>query len=160
MIRTAIIYHSRYGATKEIAGSLAAGFESDTELKSSKEATSELLENSGRIIIGGPIYAGKISGRLLKLCERNKSLLLEREVGLFISCLYHDERADTQLLDAFPGWLMAHATHADWLGGRVTLDRLKYFDRLIASRFAGLQSDVDLIRIERVTAFIEAFSDH
>ena len=129
---TVIIYHSRYGATRQIAEELAAGFTGGSEIRPCSKADTALLTDNTRIVIGGPIYAGKISAKLLKFCEHNKSILLGKTVGLFISCMYQDERADMQLADTFPGWLVSHASYSDWLGGRVIIDRLRLIDRMAA----------------------------
>lgn len=154
---TAIIYHTRYGTTQHIAKELAAGFGDDTEIRSCSKADAALITKNTRIIIGGPIYGGKISAKLIRICEHYKSILLRQTVGLFISCMYQDERAHNQLIDTFPGWLVAHACYSDWLGGRVILDDLGLVDRITAVRFAGLKKNMDRMQPDRIRTYIEKF---
>ena len=154
---TTIVYESRYGTTKEIAETIARDLDGDIEIARPGSVSAERLANSDTIIIGSPIYAGSGSKKIVNFCQRHRSLLLERRIGLFISCMYRDEKAEQQIAEAFPAWLISHAEHTDWLGGRVTVAGLRFLDRIIAVRFAGVKEDLDEIHPERIAEFAAKF---
>jgi menaquinone-dependent protoporphyrinogen oxidase len=83
------------------------------------------------VLIGGSIYAGKLQRKVVSFCEKNRSALLQRKVGIFLCCLYQGEEALMQLQSAFPDWLLAHAFARVLPGGEVHYDRLTFLDRLL-----------------------------
>jgi len=147
-----IVYHSKYGATRSIAEEIADRLPMDAAARSLREVDADELERSRLIAVGAPIYGGTISARVVRFCERHRDVLLEKRIGLFISCFYRDERAAAQIETNYPDWLRAHASVRDWLGGRIVSDRLSFFDRFLLSRLGGAR-DIDDIRHARIERF-------
>lgn len=159
----AIVYATRYGATETVAQRLAAALRENgaPQVWCSEIGVADpgLLASAGMIVVGGPIYAGRILSDVPKFCEANRKLLLDRVVGLFITCLYEGDQARTQLNEAFPSWLNGHAcAHAD-LGGAVRLHQLKFLDRFLMKKVGKVREDVDRIRTDAIRAFSETLRD-
>ena len=157
MSSAAIVYTTRYGSTRIVAEAVRSGLNEcgfgQVELVLAADADSERLESADLVVIGGPIYAGRILGDTSKFCETHRELLLQRPVGLFITCLYDGEQATTQLVDAFPSWLHGHACARADLGGMVDLKQLKFIDRFLMKKIAKVHEDVDRIRKPAIRAF-------
>lgn len=159
----AIVYASKYGATETVAQRLAAALQENgvAEVWCSETSAADpgQLARAGMIVVGGPIYAGRIMSDVPKFCEANRKLLLERVVGLFITCLYEGDQARTQLSEAFPSWIHGHAcAHAD-LGGAVRLHQLKFLDRFLMRNVGKVREDVDRIRMDAIRSFAATLRD-
>ena len=143
-MKTLIAYSSKYGAAAEVAEKLRGciGGADATDIKRNPGVSPAEYD---AVVIGGPIYAGRIAGAVTAFCDRNKDALLARPVYLFITCLYAGEKAVAQLNECFPPWLVAHARAKTAVGGRITFGRLKFFDRMIIKKVAGISADVDRI---------------
>ena len=155
----AIIYaHSVYGATLEVAGRVANILQ-DSKIESSTHRIdrSRISSPSEIIVVGAPIYGGAIAKRVVRFCERNRELLAQRPVALFITGLYRDEKAKEQLESNYPAWILAHSCCTDWLGGRVRTNGLSRFDRLMIGQSTSLNPNetIDTIDQARIASFCE-----
>src|SRR5208283_2243523 len=113
------------------------------------------------VIVGGSIYAGKIQRRVVSFCEKNRSILLQRRVGIFLCCLYEGEEALMQLQSAFPDWLLAHAFARVLPGGEVHYDRLTFLDRLLVRSLPHRTGQFSRMRpeaLDELAAAVEALS--
>ena len=155
-VKVLIAYQSRYGATEGCARRLAQLIGDGASLVNLSKERRPALDGFDIVLIGGPIYAGKLPRAVLAFCERERNRLLERRVGLFICCLYRDERAAAELRSAFPDWLATHAFAADWLGGELHPDRLSCVHRLLVRSIPGATGDISQIRDEAVRGLAEA----
>ena len=111
------------------------------------------------VIIGGSVYAGRIQREIRSFCEKHRSILAGKTVGLYISCLYVDDKAREELEANYPDWLRAHASAADWLGGRTTLDKMTGIDRFLYKKIAKVDTDTNAIREDRIEAFCGTLND-
>ncbi len=157
MSSAVIVYATRYGTTRSVVELIrtelvAAGLE-QVELLPVAEADAQRINGADLVVIGGPIYAGRIIGDIPKFCDSHRELLTGRPVGIFITCLYDGEQAASQLVEAFPSWLHGHACASADLGGQVKLQRLKFIDRFLMHNIAKVREDVDRIRVPAVRAF-------
>jgi len=158
-------YAGKYGTTAELAARLEHEVRAlaeqnvdrprtlETRCVPVRELTAEHLGATRMVVLGGAVYAGRLPRALRRFCERNREALLAREVGLFISCLYQDERAREQLSKAYPQWLVTHAASLANLGGRIELAKLKFVDRVVMTRFAKTENDLDRIDEHRLASF-------
>jgi menaquinone-dependent protoporphyrinogen oxidase len=153
-MKAIIIYHTRYGTTREIAAQISGRLTCQTEIVSVADVESEHFRDADLVVIGGPIYGGSLPGKLTRFCERHRRLLETKRIALYISCLSRDEEADRLLADAFAPWLTARASTAAWLGGRLRMADLRLIDRLVVSKLGALSGDLDRIESERIDRFV------
>ena len=130
-MRSLIAYRTKYGTVAACARTLAAKIGGDVALADLADARDVRLREYDTVIIGGSIYAGKLQRKVVSFCEKNRSVLLQRRVGIFLCCLYEGEEALMQLQSAFPDWLLAHAFARALPGGEIHYDRLTFLDRLL-----------------------------
>jgi menaquinone-dependent protoporphyrinogen oxidase len=152
-----IVYATRHGTTARCAKLLAERIPGGAEL-ADLSIGSPPLEGHTVVLVGGSIYAGRVRPAVARFCEAKREELLGRSVGLFICCLYTGDRARSQLAEAFPPWLAAHAFAAKALGGAVTQARLGFFERLLFSRVTGIREDIDRVDQAAVAELASAAS--
>ena len=78
--KIAVIYKSKYGATKRYAGWIALKLEAD--LYEVSDIVRKDLKDYDTIIYGGPLYIGKIKG--IKFITNNYEYIKEKKVYLFM----------------------------------------------------------------------------
>jgi menaquinone-dependent protoporphyrinogen oxidase len=143
-----IVYTSRYGSTERCAlalGDRIQGGAQIVDLRATRRGgapAEERLRAAEVVVIGGPIYAGRIRPEISRFCERNREALLARRVALFICGLETGDRAREELAAAFPEWLSAHAFSRRILGGEARLGSMRWLDRFLFTRVARGTGDI------------------
>ena len=132
MSDTAIIYSSFAGKTRKVANYIAGKLNADIfDLKVQSNID---LSGFSRVIIGTGVHAGKPYSRVTKFIEDNRSELNDKEVVLFISCMYNGERAENQCSDITKDYDLSNSV---------------FFSTRSEKNEAGLSKDVDVF-IERM----------
>ena len=132
MSDTAIIYSSFAGKTRKVANYIAGKLNADIfDLKVQSNID---LSGFSRVIIGTGVHAGKPYSRVTKFIEDNRSELNDKEVVLFISCMYNGERAENQCSDITKDYDLSNSV---------------FFSTRSEKNGAGLSKDVDVF-IERM----------
>ena len=160
-MRTLIAYRTRYGTTAECARTLAQRIGGEVTVVDLADQPRATVSGYDVVLIGGSIYAGKIQRQVPSFCERNRAALLASRVGVFLCCFFTGEEATVQMQSAFPDWLLAHAFHRTFPGGRVIFDRLSLLDRLLARSLPHPAGDLSRLRpesLEELAAAVRAES--
>ena len=132
MSDTAIIYSSFAGKTRKVANYIAGKLNADIfDLKVQSNID---LSGFSRVIIGTGVHAGRPYSRVTKFIEDNRSELNDKEVVLFISCMYNGERAENQCSDITKDYDLSNGV---------------FFSTRSEKNEAGLSKDVDVF-IERM----------
>lgn len=150
-----IVYASKYGTVERFAGELKEAFGQGCETHNLRESKNVDISSYDVVFVGGSIYAGRIQNEVQHFCTRNQSALLEKHVGLFISCLYEGEDADRQLVASFPDWLFAHAFGTYIIGGEVRPAQLRLLDSILMKTFLHVREDIVKRRPEVLKAMVE-----
>jgi len=132
MSDTAVIYSSFAGKTRKIANYIAGKL--DADIFDLKVQSNIDLSGFSRIIVGTGVHAGRPYSRVTKFIEENRSLLNDKEVVLFISCLYNGERAENQCSEITKEYDLSNSV---------------FFSTRSEKNEAGLSKDVDVF-IERM----------
>jgi menaquinone-dependent protoporphyrinogen oxidase len=151
-----IAYRTQYGTTRKCAELLGEGLSGDVTVLDLKDQKKAGAAGYDIVLIGGSIYGGLIQREVVSFCGRNREPLLSKEVGLFICCLYQDEKAEEQLLSSFPQWLLEHAFVRCPLGGALELESLRPMDRFLVERLGEFHESRDLIRYDRLEEMRQA----
>ena len=158
-MKTLIVYRSRYGTTAECAAKVAKHMQNDVDVIDLKISKKIDLNPYDTVIIGGSIYAGRIQNSLVRFCEKQKKQLIKKKLGLFICCLYEDEKAAQELEENYPDWLKARSAAREWFGGRATLAGMRAIDRFLFTRIANVSSDVSKIRDDKIGRFCKIIEE-
>lgn len=146
-MRAAVIYTSKHGTMYSIANHIAKAL--NFEIYSLDEFDSNTLPNYDTIILGSPLYNGKIYGGVEQFCRNNLDELLGKKLGLFVSGLRSSDRTKRhQKQAAFLRPLIRHATHIAFVGGAINKEKLSATEKLIA-RYS-LKVNEDTTRIDQL----------
>lgn len=111
------------------------------------------------IIIGGSIRSGKIQDVIAEFCEVNISKLIQKNIGLFINCIYSGEKALKQLDDAYPVSLNEIAIVRDYFGGEIDELKLNYLERMITKQMIEKENLIVKLSKEKIIHFAKKMSN-
>jgi menaquinone-dependent protoporphyrinogen oxidase len=141
-MRTLIAYRTKYGTTASCARQLAEKIGGEVTVHDLAAGPVPDVTAQDVVLVGGSIHAGKIQRQVVSFCERNRSALLARKVGLFLCCFFTGEEAVIQMQSAFPDWLLAHSFARAFPGGEIHYGRLTLIDRLLVRSLPRPAGDV------------------
>ncbi len=156
-MNTIIVYASTHGTTEKVAKIISEKLEGENTLVNLKKNKNIDLNPYEQIIIGGSIHAGMLQKRVRKFCEKNMSILLQKRVGLFISCM-DDNKAPEQFERAFPITLRSHALSCKTTGGEFRMDKMNFIERAIVKKVAGVTESVNNIKNDQIDEFVKELS--
>ncbi len=154
-MNTAIVYVSKHGTTEKTVREIQQGLgEANTQLFNLKSSSQIDFSQFDQVIVGGSIHAGMIQNRVKDFCNKNTVTLMEKRLGLFISCFYEGETAQMQLDKAYPEILKKHTISCKVMGGEMLLEKMNFFEKLIVKKVAGITQTDSKIKHENIEAFI------
>lgn len=150
MLKTLVLYESRYGCTREAARIISP------ILGPSKRCIPGGFIDSYRdfdfIILGTPIYNGRVEASIEDFIEEEAEWLAKKDVAFFCTCLHGQDGLEA--LRALEEKLGNGAIELGVLGGRLNLERLKESDfeelKEFTSRVGIPTQGMDLFRQEEV----------
>jgi len=152
-MKTLLVYSSKYGCTEKCAEILAEKLSGETRLINLKMDKNPDLSGYDSVVVGGPVYIGKINKEVKSFCAKNLDLLRRRRQGLFICCMAEGEQAEDELDAAFPKELLETAIAKDYFGGEFMVTKMNSMDRLIVKKIAKTEKDVSNILTDRIERF-------
>ncbi len=151
-MKTAIIYVSHHGTTEKVATMLKGMAKEETDVIDLKKARNLDLNSYDKIIVGGSIHAGKVQSRLQKFCKENETILTSKPLGLFLSCMEENEKANAQFEMAFPQSLRSHAISSKLTGGEILFERMNFLEKFMMKRIAKTTESVYKIKEDQIKA--------
>ncbi|NPV43889.1 MAG: flavodoxin [Firmicutes bacterium] len=130
-MNTLIAYASRYGCTEKCATILSEKLTGKVDLCNLKRVKDVDLSQYDKVIIGGPVYIGKIQKKVKEFCLKNLSVLKEKKIGLFICGMESGDRAEAQLNACFPQELLFHAAAREFFGGEFKFKKMNPMERFM-----------------------------
>lgn len=159
--KTLILYASKYGCTEDCAKYLGSKLNHPVETADLTNSTIADVQNYDWVVIGSPIYIGKIRKEVKLFCKRNLHQLLTKNVVLFLSCTTPEQAADF-FKSNFPVELLAHARECTNFGGELRRQKMGFFDKKITDLVAKSepkQIEVLYKNIDLLAALINAETD-
>ncbi|PTN08678.1 flavodoxin domain-containing protein [Mangrovibacterium marinum] len=152
-MKTAILYLSTHGCTINVAHRIAVKLGGEVDLINLKNKPRVRLDDYDRIILGGSIHAGKIQKELRSFCERNLDKLTQKELGLYICCMYKGVQAEVQLRNAFPEALHRHAKAEAIMGGAFYFEKMNFVERFLVKKMTGTTKTTVRINQDAIRRF-------
>ena len=151
-----IVFTTRHGTTSKIAHSIAEKIgNTDTfGLKGMKNAPNP--ENYDMVVLGGPIYLGKLARPLVSYAQRYRDILVNRILGLFILCLSEGPVSEGYINSSFSESLRARAAVVSAFGGRVKIKEINLFERFAVKRVKKIYSDFSSLDEKKIDVFIHS----
>jgi menaquinone-dependent protoporphyrinogen oxidase len=148
-----IIYSTKHGTTEKIANIIRHSSKYEVVLNNLKQKPKPDLSGYDKIILGGSIHMGKISGRLKKFMLANKAELLQKPLGIYICCMF-EEQSEAQVEKNFPIDLREHSIASICVGGEFLFEKMNQLERTIVKRVVNINESVSKLKDDELQAFI------
>lgn len=141
-----ILYASKYGCTEDCTNYLKDKIKDNLKDKliqevktiNLKSAEPVDLQHYDWVIIGGPIYIGKIQKEVKLFCEQNLQILLTKNIVLFMCCTTPDQESEF-FSKNFPASLRKHAEKTVNMGGELRQHKMGFFDKKLTAMVSKLE---------------------
>lgn len=153
-MKTLVVYVSRQGCSEKSARLIRQALGEGCDILDLERAAPETLEGYDTVVVGGPIYFGKMHSTVQEFCDHYREALLQRRLGLYICCMEQGEAARQELREAFPAELLAHATASGIFGGEIHIERINFIERFIVRAMVRSEYSVSTFSQERVARFV------
>lgn len=157
-MKTAIIYYSKHGTTERVAHLIGENLNHKVDYISLRENPKPDIRTYDRIILGTSIYAGTPSRKFSQFCNKNRFLLKEKVIGLFICCMNKEQELE-EMNNAFPEYLQQSAIPKAILGGEFLFDKMNCIERFITRKVAKIESSVSCLRYDAIREFATQIKD-
>ncbi len=139
--RTALVYATKYGATKETAGWIRNGLAFPVDLVDIEQVSfADLLDGYDRFIVGSGVWTGGVHKRVLEFLETGSERLNGKVTATFIVCgTDGSKESGKKRIDGYFRTLHTSLETKPALsrsfGGRVIVEQLTEEDREALTRF-------------------------
>lgn len=156
-MKVLIAYSSKYGTTHDCANKLADKLDCMTEVIDVQKSKPDPRVYDA-VIVGGPVYMGKLYKPTAFYCELYKELLLSKPLGLFICHMDRDRDTDQQIASMYPPELTEHSQVSKGFGGAYIVSKMNFFYKAIIKKAAGVTENKKDIFDAEITSFAKHFN--
>ncbi len=153
MIRTLIVYNSKYGSTKDAARIIA--LINGPAMYCSVDDFKPEYKEFENIVIGSPVIQEKLEPSIIKFVKDNRDWLKNKPVSLFCTCL--DKNGGLDKLRSLEKSMEINAVSMKALGGRLIVNQLDETDLELIKKFLDLVNlpfeDMDFYKEEEVIQY-------
>ena len=153
---TLIVYSSKHGCTESCARELKEKLSNNTTMIAAKEQKKFDWQDFDTILIGGSVYAGMIQSSIQKFCHRHFKELMQKNVGLFVCCMYKNDKAKEQFEKAFSKELRDHAKARGIFGGAINFEKMNVLEKAIIRKVTGVTESISNINHKAIDDFVKA----
>ena len=150
-MKTLILFESKMGYTKGCADYLNENIE-DSVIFDVKSREYNLMDYD-TILIGAPIYQGKIEKKTSRLLKIHKIKLLKRKLGIFCAGMNQSE-FNFAVQESLPPDIFYHAEIVH-CGGKIELKKLTIKEKLIIRRKLGIKKSEEVNHTGSMKKFLE-----
>lgn len=157
-MKTLIAYASKHGCTERCARLLEEHLDGETELVNLKEKTDVDFSDYDTVILGSPVYIGKILKEVDTFAKTNLNELEQKTVGLFICGMQEEHTLRNELEVNYPPELQEKAVVRECFGGAFDFSDLNFAEKMITKKVAKVTEDVSAIREDVIQSFAETLN--
>jgi menaquinone-dependent protoporphyrinogen oxidase len=157
-MNTLIAYGTKRGFTKKCAEILETKLQGTLTLKNLKDSKKLDLSKYDNIMIGSPVYIGKIRKEVADFCENNKNILLSKNLGLFICGMAEDDDLEDELKSCFPEELSKKALAVEFFGGEFNFDKMNFIEKTIIKKVSNTTENQEMLLTDNIQKFAEIFN--
>lgn len=157
LLKTLIIYESRFGTVKKAVDFIAVKLTIQPEIMTSKEAIKTNLAEFDTIIIGGSIMAGKIQKDITAFITSRLSELLTKKIALFLAAGTPDkELLKKEISEAYPQALRDKSLYTAHIGYEYDFSKLNFIFKVMIKKIAKVYESVSSINYEELDKLVLA----
>ncbi len=150
-MKTLILYKSKKGMTKKLAELVNQEVKS-ADLYNLNDFKAD-LNNYERVIIGSPVYIGKIDKQMKKFIDNNFSSLNNKSTRIFLCGMNYDNTQD--VIDLNFSDEQAKAFRIDYIGGAYNFEKLNFLQKFIIKKVSGETKSREVVLKDRLLALIK-----
>lgn len=155
-----IIYATKYGCTEKAVRLLQSKISREIKAVNVAREKAPDLSSFDTVILGGPIYVGKMHAALSAYMQQNREALKEKRLALFVCAGEQDPALmEKQLASAFPEELYNRATVREVFGGELYWDRLDMMTKLILRVVKGIKEGYSRLSEAKIDRFVRGIRD-
>jgi menaquinone-dependent protoporphyrinogen oxidase len=158
-MNTLIVYSSKYGCTEKCVKILSKELKDKADIIKLKNAGDIDISMYDKVIIGGPIYAGRIQKEVVRFCSTNFDKLKEKRIGIFICGMQEGEAINSELNNNFPTDLLNIAVAKEHFGGEFIFDRMNFMEKLVVKKVSKISSNKSNILTDNIYRFAQAMNN-
>ena len=146
-----IIYASKYGCTEKAVKLLQSKIPGEIKTVNVAREKASDLSLFDTVILGGPIYVGKMHNALAAYMQQNREALSRKRLALFICAGEQDPAGmEKQIASAFPEELYKRAIMRESFGGELYWDKLSLATKLILRVVKGIKEGYSRLSEEKI----------
>lgn len=153
-MKIAIIYDSKHGTTGKVARLIGERLDNEVDYILLKECPTPDIRTYDRIILGTSVYAGTPSRRVTLFCNKNRPLLVQKAIGLFICCMNKEQETE-EMNKAFPDYLQRLPIPKAILGGEFQFDKMNFIERFLTKKIGKVNASVSRLRYDAIREFTD-----
>jgi menaquinone-dependent protoporphyrinogen oxidase len=131
---TLIMYATKHGAVRYCAQQVEQRLADECELVDCSKQKRINISAFNRIIIGFSVHAGSIQPCILKFIRENLQELIQKQPGLFCSCLSKEEQAIGYFHKSIPAEIIQAARAIGMFGAIVDYSKMGLIEQFIMKR--------------------------
>jgi menaquinone-dependent protoporphyrinogen oxidase len=149
-----IIYASKYGCTEKAVKLLKSKIPGETITVNATSQKVPDLSSFDTVILGGPIYIGRMHKALYAYMQKNLETLKNKRLALFV-CAGEQEPAalEKEFIEAFPEELYRRAILRESFGGELHLAKVDPVTKLILRAVKGIKEDYSRLSEPAIESF-------
>ncbi|MGM0431895.1 MAG: flavodoxin domain-containing protein [Spirochaetota bacterium] len=152
-----IVYASKHGATKYCAQVVAKKLGGEYDLVDCEHERVPEPESYSEILIGFSVHAGSVQKKIRKFVKRHAALLVEKQPGLFCSCLSDDNHAIEYFHKSFPASVIQSSRAIGMFGGSVQFEKMNFIERFIMKKITKTDTSFSRISDEAMDTFVQRY---
>lgn len=139
-MKAVIIYSSQYGCTEKAVKLLQQKIQHGIKAVNVAREKAPDLSRFDTVILGGPIYIGKMHKAMSAYMKQNCEALKAKRLALFVCAGEQDPAVmEKQFASAFPEELYSRALLREAFGGELYWDRLSSLTKLMLRMVKGIK---------------------
>lgn len=138
-MKSLIVYSSKKGATKKCAEQIKKGILGEVKMITSKEAQDLSLESYDNIILGSPVYAGRLDKDLKKFCQSREEELNKKKTFLFLVGM-SDQAIDNYVKNNIPKEVAEQFKDVVFCGGALYFSKMNFLEKFMMKKIANAEN--------------------
>jgi menaquinone-dependent protoporphyrinogen oxidase len=149
-----IVYMSKHGTTEKVAGMIKDSLGIPTTVVNLKKERNPETGPYDLILIGGSFHVGKIQKQVRNFCRRNETVLLTKNLGIFVCCMFTGNERQEEFNRAFSENLRKHASVKGFMGYELLFEKMDPVTRKIMKKMSGETKDVYKVDTSAIQRFV------
>jgi menaquinone-dependent protoporphyrinogen oxidase len=153
-MKSIIIYTTKYGCTEKAVNLLRSKLPLDVKCFNLEKDGVPNLSLFDTVILGGPIYVGKLQKSLCLFIQNHLEELKARRLALFVCAGEEDAvKSEEQLAAAFSQELFQHAFAWEAFGGELQINKISFIEKLMIRIVKGIKESYFKLSEDKIDSF-------